>query len=83
MNLILMNIKTCFIWGTAHWFRFPVFVQQLFFSRFFADFDTQYGKLGVFRVEELIFDKNIWLLLAIDPKWTNEIQKYKLFKDIF
>ena len=41
--------------------------QQLFFSRFLADFDVQYGKLGVFGVEELIFGKNIRLLLAIEP----------------
>ena len=33
---------------TAHWSRFPVFVQQLFFSRFLANFDAQYGKIRVF-----------------------------------
>ena len=29
--------------SSALWSRFPVFVQQLFFSRFLADFDAQYG----------------------------------------
>jgi hypothetical protein len=33
---------------TAHWSRFPDFVQQLFFSHFLPDFDAQYSKLGVF-----------------------------------
>ena len=57
----------------------PRFVsQQLFFSRFLADFDV---KLGVFGVEEFIFGKNIGLLLAIEPKLTYEILKYQLFKN--
>lgn len=43
----------------AHWSRFPVFVQQLFSSRFLADFDAQYSKLGVFGVEEFFFSKKL------------------------
>ena len=35
--------RTCLNWNNALWSRFPVFVQQLFFSRFLADFDAQYG----------------------------------------
>ena len=65
----------------AHWSRFLVFVQQLFFSRFLADFDAKYGKLGVFRVEEFIFGY-IRLLLVIEPKLTNEIPKYQFLKNI-
>ena len=49
----------------AHWYRFPVFVQQFFFSRFLADFDAQYGKLGVFWVEEFIFGKKYRAPLGI------------------
>ena len=33
---------------SAHWSRFMVFVQQLFYSRFLADFSALCGKLGVF-----------------------------------
>jgi len=67
---------------TAHWSRFPVFVQQLFFSRFLANFDAQYGKIRVFfGVEEFIFGKNIGLLLAMEHKLTNEIPKFQLFKN--
>ena len=31
--------------------------EHLFFSSFLADFDAQYGKLGVFGVKEFIFGK--------------------------
>ena len=40
------------------------------FSRL-ADFVAQYGKLGVFGVEELFLAENLGLLLAIEPKLTN------------
>ena len=62
--------------------QIPGFCQAFFFfSRFFADFDAQYGKLGFFWVEVLFMAKNIGLLLAIEPKLTNKIQKYQLFKN--
>ena len=41
----------------AHWSRFPIYYQQVFFSRLLADFDAQYGKLGVLGVRQSIFVK--------------------------
>ena len=57
------------------------FSNNSFFSRFLADFDAQYSKLRFFKVEELIFDQKYRAALAMEPKLTNEIPKYQLFKN--
>jgi len=66
LPILMLNMANCnFLGSNAHWYRFPGFVQQFFFSRFLADFDAQYGKLGVFWVEEFIFGKKYRAPLGI------------------
>ena len=64
----------------AHWSRFPIFYQQVFFSRLLADFDAQYGKLGVLGVRQSIFEKkNIWPQRSKTFKVTFKVWKSQIY----
>ncbi len=61
LNFNLPEDKTRIITSIAHWSENTVLGQQFVFSRLLADFDAQYGKLGVLGARESIYEKkNIW-----------------------
>ena len=59
----LMYVHVCgrSVCPNAHWSENAVLGQQFVFSRFWADFDAQYGKLGVLRVKESIYEKKKYM----------------------
>ena len=61
----------------AHWYRILIFVNKVFFSFFWADFNAQYGKLEGFLGPEIHFFKKISTFnFQKILKFMKEIPKY-------